>query len=73
LSELKNHLSPEFLNRIDYKIVFNSLDKKTLSKILKIKIDQFLATWKVNSDISLPKFTDKKISEIIEKIYQPEN
>ncbi|MCI8346543.1 MAG: AAA domain-containing protein [Bacilli bacterium] len=32
--ELNNYLRPEFVNRIDEVIVFNSLDKNTISKIL---------------------------------------
>ena len=72
LEELKNHLSPELINRLDYKIVFKHLDKETLAKIMKIKIDEFLATWKVNTTVKLPTFTDKKIKEIIDKIYDPQ-
>ncbi|MEI7563589.1 MAG: hypothetical protein WCJ39_08405 [bacterium] len=60
------------INRIDYKIVFQHLEKTTLAKILKSKLDIFLSTWKAHSDIALPKFTDKKIGEIIEKIYDPQ-
>ena len=72
LEEMKNFLSPELINRIDYKIVFQHLEKTTLAKILKSKLDIFLSTWKAHSDIALPKFTDKKIGEIIEKIYDPQ-
>ena len=61
LEELKNFLSPELLNRIDYKIVFQHLDKQTLSKIFKHKISDFLDARKINKDIVLPKFTDKTI------------
>ena len=39
---------------------------------MKIKIDEFLATWKVNTTVKLPTFTDKKIKEIIDKIYDPQ-
>ena len=70
--EMKSTLSPELLNRIDYKIIFRHLDKPILVKILKTKLDQFLATWKAGSDVQLPKFSDKKIKEIIEKIYDPQ-
>ena len=72
LEEMKNFLSPELINRIDYKIVFQHLEKATLAKILKTKLDTFLSTWKMHSDIALPKFTDKKIKEIIDKIYDPQ-
>ena len=68
-------MSPEFLNRLDYKIVFRPLEKKIMAKILKHKIKEFLDTRKQKSEIShdmLPNFSDSKIKEIIEKIYDPQ-
>ena len=72
LEEMKNFLTPELLNRIDYKIVFKHLEKDVLAKIMKNKINVFLEAWKHNSEIALPKYTDKQIKEIIEKIYEPQ-
>jgi ATP-dependent Clp protease ATP-binding subunit ClpC len=72
LEEMKNFLTPELLNRIDYKIVFKHLEKDILAKIMKNKINIFLEARKNNSDITLPKYTDKQIKEIIEKIYEPQ-
>ena len=72
MEELKNFLSPELLNRIDYKIVFKHLSKKELGKIMKIKINDLLAARKTNEAVKLPSFSDKKIQEIIEKIYEPQ-
>jgi len=72
LEEMKNFLTPELLNRIDYKIVFKHLDKETLVKIMKNKINQFLDARKISSDIVLPKYSDKQIKDIIEKIYEPQ-
>ncbi len=72
LEEMKNFLTPELLNRIDYKIVFKHLNKETLCKIMKNKITQFLDVRKHNSDIVLPKYNDKQIKDIIEKIYDPQ-
>ncbi|MEI6672876.1 MAG: hypothetical protein WCL02_06170 [bacterium] len=60
------------INRIDYKIVFRHLSKETLASIMKNKITTFLDAWKVNSEITLPKYSDKQIKEIIEKIYEPQ-
>lgn len=37
---LKEHFRPEFLNRIDEIIIFNSLDKKVLSDIVDIQIKE---------------------------------
>ncbi len=72
LEEMKNFLTPELINRIDYKIVFRHLEKDVLVKIMKGKITEFLSQRKVNSDITLPKYSDKHITEIIDKIYDPQ-
>ena len=72
LEEMKNFLTPELLNRIDYKMVFKHLEKDTLTKIMKNKITQFLDARKHHSDIALPKYNDKQIKEIIDKIYDPQ-
>lgn len=72
IEEMKNFLTPELLNRIDYKIVFKHLSKETLTKIMKNKIGLFLDARKVNSEIVLPKYSDKQIKDIIEKIYEPQ-
>jgi len=69
---MKSFLTPELLNRIDYKIVFRHLEKETLVKIMKNKITEFLTAWKHNSDIKLPTYSDKHIKDIIEKIYEPQ-
>jgi len=72
IEEMKNFLTPELLNRIDYKIVFKHLSKDILAKIMKNKINQFLDARKISSDIALPKYSDKQIKDIIEKIYEPQ-
>ena len=72
LEEMKNFLTPELLNRIDYKIVFKHLSKETLAIIMKNKINTFLAARKASSEIELPKYSDKQIKDIIEKIYEPQ-
>ena len=40
--EMKNYFSPEFLNRIDETIIFNSLDKDSLDKIVKIELQKLM-------------------------------
>ena len=72
IEEMKNFLTPELLNRIDYKIVFKHLSKETLTNIMKNKIKLFLDVRKLNSEIALPKYSDKQIKDIIEKIYEPQ-
>jgi ATP-dependent Clp protease ATP-binding subunit ClpB len=39
LSELRNTLRPEFLNRIDEIVIFTSLDRTQLSRIVEIQLD----------------------------------
>jgi ATP-dependent Clp protease ATP-binding subunit ClpB len=40
INELKSSFKPEFLNRIDETIVFNPLNKKVISKIVEIEIEE---------------------------------
>jgi ATP-dependent Clp protease ATP-binding subunit ClpB len=54
MTDLRNHFSPEFINRIDDIIIFNRLSKSNLDQILKIRIE----------DIK-NKLIDKKISLIL--------
>jgi ATP-dependent Clp protease ATP-binding subunit ClpB len=72
LDETKDFLSPELLNRIDYKIVFRPLSKKNMTNIFKQQLDIFLKTRTANTNLELPKFNKKKIATIIDKIYDPQ-
>ena len=40
MSELKRHFRPEFLNRVDDVIIFQSLDEEELSKIVDIQLER---------------------------------
>ncbi len=40
LSELKSYFRPEFLNRIDETIIFNSLSKEVITKIVEFQINE---------------------------------
>ncbi len=70
--ELKDFMTPELLNRIDHKIVFKPLAKSILTGIFKKDLKEFMETWKVNKDVKMPKFDDKKIKKIIDEIYDPQ-
>ena len=60
--ELKNYFSPEFLNRIDDTIVFNSLKEDEIKKIVEIELNKLV---KRLSDIKLNfKFDNKLVSHI---------
>lgn len=39
IAELKDHLRPEFINRIDHIMVFNALDQHSIRKIVKMHVD----------------------------------
>lgn len=40
--EMKNYFSPEFLNRIDDTIIFNSLDQESVNKIVSIELNYLI-------------------------------
>ncbi|MDZ7671785.1 MAG: ATP-dependent chaperone ClpB [Halanaerobiales bacterium] len=66
---LKNHFRPEFLNRVDEKIIFHSLSKKDLLSIVDIKIDDLRDKLSErNLNISV---TDQAKEEIMELGYDP--
>ena len=72
IEQLKKHLSPELLNRIDYKVIFKPLTKEELKSIFSLQLKQFFNIWEKNPAVKLPKYTDKKIKEVIDKIYDPQ-
>lgn len=41
ITELKGHLRPEFINRIDHILVFNALNQQHIRKIVRIHLDDF--------------------------------
>ena len=58
-AELKKYFRPEFLNRIDEIIIFNSLDKKSISQILDKLIDDLNIKLK-NTNIKIELTDDAK-------------
>ncbi|WP_159024146.1 ATP-dependent Clp protease ATP-binding subunit [Formosa sp. L2A11] len=64
-SALKKAFAPEFLNRIDDVIVFNTLEKEDLNSIIKIELDKLLQRIKdLGYDLQL---SEKATSFIAEK------
>ena len=68
--ELKKTFAPEFLNRIDEIITFNSLTKEDIFKIIDIELDKLIERIrKMEFDLEL---TDGARDHISEKGYDPE-
>jgi ATP-dependent Clp protease ATP-binding subunit ClpC len=60
--EMKNYFSPEFLNRIDDTIVFNSLNEESIKQIVNIELGKLI---KRLGELKLVfKFDDKLVSHI---------
>lgn len=69
-AQLKQHFRPEFLNRIDETIVFHSLTKNDLHKIVKLLVKK-LENRLVEQNVTL-KFTPAAIDLIAKDGYNPE-
>ncbi|MDR0304480.1 MAG: ATP-dependent chaperone ClpB [Chitinispirillales bacterium] len=67
---LKRYFRPEFLNRIDEKVIFSYLDKEQIAKIVDIQLDIFRNRLK-GLQIDL-KITEKALIRIAEIGYEPQ-
>ncbi len=70
MSELKRVFNPEFLNRIDEVIVFNSLEREHIAKITEIMLNDIKERLK-ESNVELV-FQDSAVDFIIEKGFNPQ-
>jgi ATP-dependent Clp protease ATP-binding subunit ClpC len=64
MKEMKNFFSPEFLNRIDDTIVFNSLQPEDIQKITRIELDKLVSRlgemkYKITYDETLVQYLAK--------------
>ena len=64
MKEMKNFFSPEFINRIDDTIVFNSLTKEDIKKITEIELKKLIGrleemNYKVSYDETLVEYLSK--------------
>lgn len=57
------------INRLSAQIVFKPLNKELMQAILKKELDIFLGKWKSKIGLKLPSFGPKKLSAVIDKIY----
>ena len=71
MTQVKDFLSPELLNRIDYTLVFKPLSKEVITDIFNKKLKDFLSVWTDKTKVTIPTFSKKKITDIVEKIYDP--
>ena len=69
-SALKKTFSPEFLNRIDDVVIFNSLEKEHIFKIIDINLQQLFDRMK-HLEFEL-KLTDEAKDYVAEKGYDPQ-
>ena len=69
MEEVKQHFRPEFINRIDEIVVFNSLGEKAIQKIAGIQV-QKLADRVAEQGITL-KVTDAALAEIAKSGFDP--
>jgi len=70
LAELKKAFRPEFLNRVDDMIVFHSLEKNDLRKIVELMTQQLVGRLK-EQDIDL-ELTEAALDKIAKEGYDPE-
>ncbi len=68
---LWDYFSPEFLNRIDKIIVFKPLDKKSISKIVELNIEDLSKRIFSSKNITL-KYDKKVINHIAKEVFNPE-
>ncbi len=70
ITELKEHVRPEFLNRIDHIIVFNALNQEHIRKIVRNQVDQFAVRLREKGyDLEIDQ---KAINYLAEKGFDPE-
>jgi ATP-dependent Clp protease ATP-binding subunit ClpC len=65
MKEMKNFFSPEFINRIDDTIVFNTLSSEDIKKITRIELDKLMERIKgMNYTFTY----DDKLVDLIHKV-----
>jgi ATP-dependent Clp protease ATP-binding subunit ClpC len=71
MDKVNSHFTPEWLNRIDFKIVFRPLSKIVLADIFRKHLNGLFDQRRAKSDIILPEYSDDKVATIINDIYNP--
>lgn len=71
MDKVNSHFTPEWLNRIDFKIVFRPLSKTVLAEIFRKHLNGLFDQRRAKSDITLPEYNEERVSAIINDIYNP--
>lgn len=69
IKELKKYLKPEFINRIDEIIIFNSLDEKAINEIILKTLDNL--SERLRGEDIYVQFEDSLLSKIRQEGYDP--
>ena len=69
--ELKNHFRPEFLNRLDEIVFFNSLSKKVIKEIIIKELELFIQRVFQEKNIKL-RYSEEIVEKILDEAYSIE-
>ncbi|MBU2595752.1 ATP-dependent Clp protease ATP-binding subunit [Patescibacteria group bacterium] len=70
MADLSEHFRPEFLNRLDKIIIFNSLSKKDIKTIVELELGKLIRRVKKHNDFEL-KIDERAKKEVAKKGYDP--
>ncbi len=70
MERLRDHFRPEFLNRVDEIVMFQSLTKPDLTKIIDLQLADVVKRLRSNKKVDI-EFTDKAKALVAEKGYDP--
>jgi ATP-dependent Clp protease ATP-binding subunit ClpB len=70
-ADLKNHFKPEFLNRIDEKIIFNPLEKEHIGGIVKLQLAEVAKRIFEQRSIRL-EISKKALAFLVDTGYDPQ-
>ncbi len=71
VQDLRRHMSPEFINRIDEIVLFAPLDEDAIRRIVKIQVDKKAAVLLADRQLDL-QVDDTAINALARLAYQPE-
>lgn len=72
MDTVKDFMAPELINRLSSIIVFRPLSKKVMASIFQKEFTSFVNIRKQKKKVKVPRYTKKKIAEVIDEIYDPQ-